>query len=201
MGMLFIEPATRRRYRVNGQISLSPDQVLLSVEQAYANCPKYIQGRSVSRGLKPTYLANIVRGTTLMDDLISWIKIADTFYVGSSNGEQALDASHRGGNPGFVEVLNPTTLQIPDYKGNSMYNTLGNFLIYPKAGLLFIDFKTLRTLQLTGTARVIQKEQSLLSQKSETGRYWVFSAEEWMLLENISDTNWSFIDYSPFNPA
>ncbi|MDO1450522.1 pyridoxamine 5'-phosphate oxidase family protein [Rhodocytophaga aerolata] len=198
-GMLFIEPATRRRYRVNGQVKVEKDRLLISVQQAYVNCPKYIQSRKVTGGKKPIYQDGITKGTALTGELMNWIKAADTFFVGSSNGGQELDASHRGGNPGFVDILNPSTLRIPDYRGNSMYNTLGNFLSYPQAGLLFIDFQAYRTLQLTGKASVTQ-ENSLIKQREVTGRYWTLVIEEWALLDNISDTVWTFMDYSPYNP-
>ncbi|QHT70830.1 pyridoxamine 5'-phosphate oxidase [Rhodocytophaga rosea] len=197
-GMLFIEPATRRRYRVNGQITADKDRLLISVQQAYANCPKYIQRRSVIRGKKPVYQNGITTGRVLTDEWISWIKAADTFFVGSSNGGQALDASHRGGNPGFVDILNPSTLRIPDYQGNSMYNTLGNFLSYPQAGLLFVDFQAHQTLQLTGKASVTQE---IPTSHEDTGRYWTFTIDEWVSLENVTDIASTFIDYSPFNPS
>jgi len=200
IGMLFIEPATRRRYRVNGQINVEKDRLRISVQQAYANCPKYIQRRSIRGGKKPIYQDKVTKGATLTDELMNWIKVADTFFVGSSNGGQELDASHRGGNPGFVDIVDPSTLLIPDYLGNSMYNTLGNFLIYPQAGLLFIDFQAHRTLQLTGKARVMQ-EASLIKHREDTGRYWTFVTEEWVLLDNITDIAWTFMEYSPYNPS
>ncbi|MBD0257668.1 MAG: pyridoxamine 5'-phosphate oxidase family protein, partial [Cytophagales bacterium] len=155
VGMLFIDFATRRRYRVNGPVREVGGNVLVSVRQAYINCPKYISRRTLARGGgKPGYGGGFTRGNVLTQELGQWIGAADAFFVGSSNGAGDLDASHRGGNPGFVEVLDATTLRVPDYEGNSMYNTLGNFLQYPKAGLLFVDFTEKRTLQLTGTASV-----------------------------------------------
>lgn len=63
------------------------------------------------------------------------------------------DASHWGGNPGFVQVSGDR-LRWPDYRGNAMFNTLGNLESYPRAGLLFPDFETGATLQLTGRASI-----------------------------------------------
>lgn len=201
MGMLFIDLSTRRRYRVNGQTRLNGEQVLIHVKQAYANCPKYIQRRRVTTGEKPLYGAEITKGVALTVELTDWITRADTFFVGSSNGAEELDASHRGGNPGFIQVTDPFTLRIPDYEGNSMYNTLGNFLLHPGAGLLFIDFRAYRTLQLSGKAEVRWNDQAKAPVKAETGRYWTFAVEEWVLLQNLKDAQWTFLDYSPFNPS
>jgi predicted pyridoxine 5'-phosphate oxidase superfamily flavin-nucleotide-binding protein len=87
-GMLFIEPASRHRYRVNGQIRLEQNQLFFTVTQAYVNCPKYIQRRLVTRGKMPVYPAAVIGKTGLTKELISWIQGADTFFVGSSNGGQ-----------------------------------------------------------------------------------------------------------------
>ncbi len=201
VGMLFIDFATRRRYRVNGMVRVSGGKILISVRQAYINCPKFISRRTLTRGGKPGYGGGFTRGNALTEELAQWIGAADAFFVGSSNGACDLDASHRGGNPGFVEVLNAVTLRVPDYEGNSMYNTLGNFLVHPAAGLLFIDFEGHRTLQLTGTASVTGYGNPSGPHSGDAGRAWTFTLQEWVLLENLKDMTWTLVDYSPFNPA
>jgi hypothetical protein len=201
VGMLFIDFATRRRYRVNGVVRASRGKVLVFVRQAYINCPKYISRRTLSRGGKPAYGGGFTRGSALTGELAAWIGAADAFFVGSRNGTGDLDASHRGGNPGFVEVLDATTLRVTDYEGNSMYNTLGNFLVHPAAGLLFIDFAGHRTLQLTGTAKVTGPGHPSGPHGGDTGRAWTFTLEEWVLLENLKDMAWTLVEYSPFNPG
>ena len=65
---------------------------------------------------------------------------------------------HRGGRPGFVKVAGET-LTIPDYSGNYYFNTLGNFLVNPKAGLVFIDFATGELLMLTGTVEILWEDE------------------------------------------
>jgi predicted pyridoxine 5'-phosphate oxidase superfamily flavin-nucleotide-binding protein len=200
IGMLFIEPTTRRRYLVNGELLPAKKQIVITVKQAYANCPKYIQRRTLKPGAKPNYSPTITGGTVLTEELISWIKAADTFFVASSNGLGDMDSSHRGGHPGFVGVMNTSTLRIPDYEGNSMYNTLGNFLLYPPAGLLFLDYNGHRTLQVTGRVTIHWPENPEPHAGDGTNRYWTFSVEEWILLENLENVEWNFLDYSPFNP-
>jgi hypothetical protein len=68
-----------------------------------------------------------------------------------------VDVSHRGGKPGFVRVDidgGRGVLTIPDFRGNFMFNTLGNLAADPRAGLLLVGFEHGGTLQLSGRARI-----------------------------------------------
>jgi len=87
-----------------------------------------------------------------------------------------LDVSHRGGNPGFVELVDDKTFRIPDYQGNSMFNTFGNLMLNDKAGVVFWDFEDGKLLQMTGTALIHWDTPD--REYSETGRYWVFKIEK-----------------------
>jgi uncharacterized protein len=200
-GLLFIELSTRRRFRVNGTLERNTDTITLSVEQAYPNCPKYIQTRRITMEQKPSGESVSIEGSALTEELSSLITAADTMFVGSSNNLGEMDASHRGGLPGFVQVMDNSILKIPDYAGNSMYNTFGNFVLQPKAGLLFIDFTQHRTLQLTGRATITWKDEQAAVETGGTMRFWTFSIEKYILLRNMENIHWNFIDYSPFNPA
>ena len=134
--------------------------------------------------------------------LKQFITKADTFFVGSGDAEGNLDASHRGGKPGFVQVLDEKTLKIPDYPGNSMYNTLGNFVTNPNTGLLFVDFENGKTLQLVGKAKVLLNESEETNEETlGTKRFWTFEVETWKESDNLQNLEWKFIDYSRFNPA
>ncbi|MBL6445996.1 pyridoxamine 5'-phosphate oxidase family protein [Fulvivirga sp. 29W222] len=203
VGSLFIELDTRRRFRINGVASLHGDKIDVTVEEAYPNCPKYIQQRVISsRENFGQVKVEKAKETSLTHDHINWIKASDTLFVGSQSNNSRFDASHRGGNPGFVDVLDEKTLKIPDYKGNGMYNTLGNFVQNPNAGLLFIDFQNQRTLQLTGTAEIMfdpTGEQDLVK-TTGTGRYWLFRVKESIVTTNHHHVNWELMSYSPFNP-
>lgn len=90
----------------------------------------------------------------------AWIAAADTFFIASghrADGDHpafGMDASHRGGDRGFVEVTDGTRLVFPDYAGNNHYNTIGNLAVDPRVGLLFVDFETGSLLQLTGRATI-----------------------------------------------
>ena len=74
--------------------------------------------------------------------------------IATAHPERGADASHRGGNPGFVRIVDAHTLLIPDYAGNTMFLTLGNIQANPRAGLLFVDFASGSLLQLSGTAEI-----------------------------------------------
>jgi len=201
IGMLFIELTTRKRLRVNGMVSLSNENINVSVEQAYPNCPKYIQRREIEVVKTDTDLPKSnLNGSSLTNDLKQWIGNSDTMFVGSSDDKSNLDASHRGGDPGFIQIVDESTLKIPDYPGNSMYNTLGNFMSNPKAGLLFVDFKEGKTLQLTGKSEIVWHEEDAQEKTGGTMRLWEFVISKWIQIDSLKSVNWRFIDSSPFNP-
>ncbi len=92
---------------------------------------------------------------------------ADTFYIATahprsdaSTRAQGVDVSHRGGKPGFVRVEGDV-LTVPDFIGNHFFNTLGNLLLHPPCGLLFIDFETGDLLQLAARGEVVTSGEAL----------------------------------------
>ena len=203
IGSLFIELDSRRRFRINGVCQLQDSEIVVKINEAYPNCPKYIQRRIVSLPEYPEKaIPTTIEGTELTEVEKNWIEKADTFFVGSTSMEGRLDASHRGGNPKFVEVLEEGTLKIPDYSGNSLYNTFGNIIQNPSVGLLFIDFEKGQTLQLTGKAGLLfnQKTEADLIKTNGTGRYWLFNTSRWIHTINHHNGNWKILEYSPFNP-
>lgn len=200
VGLLFIEPSSRRRFRINGSLSITSEKVIVNAEQAYPNCPKYIQQRHVRPLEKPFYTPEYVSGDLLTPPLIDLIKTADTFFIGSGDLQGNMDSSHRGGPAGFIHIENKSILIVPDYAGNSMFNTLGNLAVNPTAGLLFIDFKNNLNLQLSGSVELILKGDRDDINTAGTNRYWIFRLSKWTLLQNLNGFEWEFIDYSPFNP-
>ena len=203
VGALFIELATRRRYRVNGKAEQDNHQIRINTEEAYGNCPKYIQRGLLTIPEKPATLTpSTTTGSTLGEVEKTWISNADTFFLATSSVNGKMDASHRGGNKGFVQVLEDGTLKIPDYAGNNMYNSLGNIYENPNTGLLFVDFEKGATLQLTGTAELQfnQTETEDLALSGDTGRFWLFKTKAWIRTDNHHQVDWEFWDASPFNP-
>ena len=78
------------------------------------------------------------------------------FFMATSDDEGRLDCNYRGGKPGLVKVLDEKTLLFPDYNGNGSYMSLGNLLVNPGIGMLFINFETQRRLRVNGRAEVIE---------------------------------------------
>jgi len=203
VGMLVIELGSRRRLRINGRaVSIRADQVLMEIDEAYPNCPKYIQRRHVRRLASVGSFAegDALHGTALDPERTALIRRADTFFVATAHARRGTDASHRGGNPGFIKVLDESTLRIPDYLGNSMFNTLGNLAVNPAAGLVFPDFENRRVLQLTGTAKILWDQADADGESGGTGRFWHFHSENWVETQLPSSIVSEFLDYSPYNP-
>ena len=156
IGMIAMDFAARRRMRINGTLtSVTADGLSIDVDQAYGNCPKYIRSARPHRPTRRTRLAERFRyETELSAEDAALIAASDTFFLGTTHAEQSRDASHRGGPAGFVRVSDANTVWWPDYPGNNMFNSLGNLAIDDAAALLFIDFTTGSTLQLSGVAEV-----------------------------------------------
>jgi predicted pyridoxine 5'-phosphate oxidase superfamily flavin-nucleotide-binding protein len=161
IGLLGIELHTRRRNRINGTVHLRRGGFDVTVQQAFGNCPQYIQQRDfVAADVEATPRGATAEQLVGLDARAqALIRAADTFFVASGiedprTGERSVDVSHRGGKPGFVK-LDGNRLTIPDFSGNRHFNTLGNLRINPRAGLLFIDFERGDLLQLSGPAEIV----------------------------------------------
>jgi len=199
VGIIAIEFANRRRMRLNGEAELKPQNIIrVKSREVFANCPKYIQARETSVEEAIVH-GKEQRARGLTENQQSWIKKADTFFIGSYNPEWGADASHRGGQPGFVKVLSPDLIAFADYSGNNMFQTLGNLATYPKSGLLFVDFETGNTLQLTGSAKIIWDE-AYISQFPGAQRVVEFQIDEVIQKDSPNPHPWYFLNYSSFNP-
>ena len=156
IGLLGIDLATRRRNRANGRIVARDSGLTVGIAQSFGNCPQYIQTRGVAPVAKEAGPIETLSG--LDEAARDLIESVDTFFVASRSradlgAEGGFDMSHRGGRPGFVGV-HGNTLVIPDFRGNRFFNTLGNLLGDPRAGLLFVNFDTAEVLQLQGTVSI-----------------------------------------------
>ncbi|GAA2148190.1 oxidoreductase [Glycomyces algeriensis] len=199
LGMLAIEPATRRRMRVNGGARRIGDRLEIRTEQVYANCPKYIQARTPEAVATRPGPGTARASARLTPEQQDWIAASDTFFVATRAGELGADASHRGGNPGFVALTGDQGLVWPDYLGNSMYMTLGNLELDPRCGLLFLDWERGRTLHLTGTARV-DWDPGRAAEVPGAQRLVRFALERAVQIDGALTLRWAFGGYSKFNP-
>lgn len=189
VGMLAIEFAIRRRMRVNGLLSaVGPGGFTIEVEQAFGNCPSYIQQRS----LDPV--------PAVASEVDPWavIRAADTFFLGTTHPTRGADTSHKGGPAGFVRVSNGE-LWWPDYAGNNMFNSMGNIEVNPEAALLFVDLERGTTVHLSGQASLEWLTPGAPGDDGETGRRVHFRPER--IVTGTLPVRGSEPVPSPHNPA
>ena len=204
IGMLFIELGSSRRYRVNGHVAaLDAAQMQVAIDEAYPNCPKYIQRRHLRAlgEIQPQPSARVSRASALNAEALALLGQADTLFIASGAPAGSLDASHRGGPPGFVQALGPTRLRVPDYGGNSLFNTLGNLALDPACGLVLPDFAAGRLLHLSGHAELLWDQADPQGLTGGTGRFWEFELREWILRDLPAAMDWEYLDASPFIPT
>ncbi|MBT2439212.1 pyridoxamine 5'-phosphate oxidase family protein [Streptomyces sp. ISL-36] len=192
VGTIALDPRTRRRMRLNGIARPSARGFTVDAEQVFSNCPKYLQKRELYAPDLATPAGVARRGAALTPDQERFVRAADTFFLATVAPDGA-DASHRGGNPGFVRVDSPTELSWRDYPGNAMFLSLGNLESDGRAGLLFLDWSTGTTLQLSGHAHT---EYGL-----EGARTTRFRVERTVEIPSASPLRWSRPEYSPANPS
>jgi ferredoxin-NADP reductase/predicted pyridoxine 5'-phosphate oxidase superfamily flavin-nucleotide-binding protein len=200
IGLLGIELHTRRRNRINGYVrAMTTGGFAVTVDQSFGNCPQYIQLRQFHSVLLADPSTRVAQHFNELDDAAkAMIAEADTFFVASYvevDGERSVDVSHRGGQTGFVRVEG-NRLTIPDFAGNLHFNTLGNLLLNPRAGLLFIDFNSGDLLQLSGRTEIIlEGPQVEAFQGAE--RLWTFDVEQVVRRPAALALRWRFDGVSP----
>lgn len=196
IGVLGIELATRRRNRLNGTILRNSAAAFdIAVEHSFGNCPKYITVRQFEFNRDPgVQLSDAADRSDRLDARAErLIARADTLFVASyvdrEDGHRQIDVSHRGGKPGFVRVKNGV-LTIPDFTGNQFFNTLGNLLANPKAGLVFADFATGDLLQMSGEATVLLNAPETATFKGAE-RLWKFTPRKVVYREGAWPLRWT----------
>lgn len=201
--LLGIDLSTRRRNRLNGRVIRKARGFSLAVEQSFGNCPKYIQRRDLGVGpADPGAVPDAARVELgeLAGDALDLVNRADTFfvatYVDDGEGGRAVDVSHRGGPPGFVTVEDGA-LVVPDYAGNFFFNTLGNILANPRAGLTFLDFETGDLLQMTGRAELLP----VGADSGESARSWSFVPSHLVWRRGAVALRWHLLEMSPHLPT
>lgn len=198
IGLVGIDLVTRRRNRLNGTVRRQGDgRFEVAVAQSFGNCPRYIQSRHfefvrdpAGNALTPTIISG-----KLDEKACALIANADTFFVASyadqGGRERQVDASHRGGRPGFVRIEADGALTVPDFNGNLFFNTLGNFLVNPRAGLLFVDHHTGGMLQVSGRVEIIM-DSSEISAFEGAERFWRVFPEKVVWRRDALPLRWTF---------
>ncbi len=207
LGLLGIELTTRRRNRLAAHVTEhSKNGFQLHVDQAFGNCPQYIQTRELEM-LDPNLLPtpSIEHIHAFDEQAKTLIANSDTFFVASyvdnhnpdsTLASEGADVSHRGGKPGFIRVDNDKTLTIPDYSGNFHFNTFGNFIENSKAGLLFVDFENGHLLTLTGTVEILwDSPETKYFEGAE--RLWTFRINHGRWIRHGLPLRWTLDQFSP----
>ena len=201
VGVLGIQLETRRRNRMNGRVAeVSADGFAIAVRQSFGNCPQYIQKRSAIAIAPPRPSRATRESAYLSPPSAELVRRVDTFFIASASADprgdapaEGVDVSHRGGRPGFVRVAaadGRSVLSWPDFRGNFLFNTLGNLLVDPRAGVVFPDFATGDLLLLTGRAEVIW-DGAELAAFAGAQRLLRFRVEEGVLLPSAFALRWS----------
>ncbi|CAH0204247.1 2Fe-2S iron-sulfur cluster-binding protein [Pseudomonas mediterranea] len=192
IGMLGIELHTRRRNRMNGNVLRQSDEgIEIAVTQAYGNCPRYINLRQYA--FVDEAAGAVLELTSADPQVRRMVTAADSFYVATyvvRDGQNQVDASHRGGKPGFVRMEEDGALTIPDFSGNLFFNTLGNILLNPRAGLVFIDFQSGDLLQMSGSAEVLLDSPEIAAFQGAE-RLWRFKPQRIVYRQAAIPLRWT----------
>lgn len=200
-GMLGIELHSRRRNRLNGRIeSIDAEGFSLAVDQSFGNCPQHISPRRWRTVELASGEAGVSRSDRLDIRAKNQIAGADTLFLATGYDDpqavdrsRGLDASHRGGPAGFVELSGDRRLVLPDYAGNNFFNTLGNLTMDPRIGLLFIDFERGGLLQISGQAAV-DWDVDDAARAAGVQRRVVVDIEALVRLDNVLALRWNKAD-------
>lgn len=156
MGVLYFNPAIRRRAKSLGKGTVESDgSITYRMHRMFGLCPKYIFKRDheiadsdTRSGGAPTISAHV------NDRDQTQLEATDTVFLASRSQAHGTDPTHRGGPPGFITVVDRDTIEMPEFIGNGMFQTLGNLVLDDRIGFMTLDFATGRLLQLTGRGSV-----------------------------------------------
>lgn len=100
---------------------------------------------------------------TISERYRRFIEERDMFFIATANEDGWPECSYKGGEPGFVKVVDKHTIAFPVYNGNGMFLTAGNISVNPRVGLLFIDFEVGTRLRMSGYASIDPDDQLIES--------------------------------------
>ena len=123
------------------------------MRSVYHGGSRELQDRFDTRRLADRIEERIVHDA-IDDDDRAFIEARDMFFLATADADGKPQCSYKGGEPGFVRVLDERTIAFPSYDGNGMYLSMGNALANANVGLLFIDFEGRKRLRLNGVASV-----------------------------------------------
>ena len=119
-----------------------------------------LQDRFDTRRLADRIEERLDRSTFDADDR-SFIESRDMFFLATADEHGMPQCSYKGGEPGFVRIVDERTLAFPNYDGNGTYLSMGNLLLNPQLGLLFIDFTSPKRVRVNGIASIAENDPLL----------------------------------------
>jgi len=99
--------------------------------------------------------------STLGEAEKEYIQRVDMFFLATCDHRGLPTCSYKGGDPGFIRVLDEQTIAFPNYDGNGKYQSMGNLLENPNVGLLFVDFLNPQRLRIQGIAIILEEDELL----------------------------------------
>ena len=123
----------------------------------YHDGNRRLQDRFDTKRLADRLEAGAVKDTISENDK-AFIEARDMFFLATADEDGRPNCSYKGGDPGFVRVLDAHTIAFPNYDGNGMYLSMGNVLKNPNVGLLFIDFEGRHRMRLNGIASIDEQD-------------------------------------------
>lgn len=130
------------------------------MDELYHDGNRRFQDRFDTRRLADRIEERLLRDTFTDEDR-AFIESRDMFFIATADEHGTPQCSYKGGDPGFVRVVDEHTLAFPSYDGNGTYLSLGNLLVNPQVGILFIDFQRPKRLRVNGVAS-LDEDDALL---------------------------------------
>jgi predicted pyridoxine 5'-phosphate oxidase superfamily flavin-nucleotide-binding protein len=130
------------------------------MDELYHDGNRRLQDRFDTRRLADRIEERLLRDTFTDEDR-AFIESRDMFFIATADEHGTPQCSYKGGDPGFVRVVDEHTLAFPSYDGNGTYLSLGNLLVNPQVGILFIDFQRPKRLRVNGVAS-LDEDDALL---------------------------------------
>ncbi|TBR42458.1 2Fe-2S iron-sulfur cluster binding domain-containing protein [Marinomonas agarivorans] len=205
IGVLGIQLHSRRRNRMNGVIADITDAGFsIDVEQSFGNCPQYIQTRVLEWTQQDRLqhdFADVAVESTIPAHMRTFLEQADTFFITSrtktfdDDNRSGIDASHRGGKPGFIKTVD-NTLYFPDFSGNKFFNTLGNIESDGRVGLFFPDYGTGDAYFIAGHAQILWDDPAIQSYEGAE-RIIKITVEKAVAVAEFMPMTGDLIDFSP----
>ena len=127
----------------------------------YHRGSRRLQDRFDTRRLADRLDERLVRGAVIDADDRAFIERMDMFFLATADAQGRPQCSYKGGDPGFVRVLDEQTVAFPNYDGNGMYLSMGNLLVNAQVGMLFVDFtaELPSRLRLNGVASIDERDE------------------------------------------